>query len=250
MSGSYIREYTNLTPQEYRQLHWKRQYKQEHAQWDDSMVLLRNVTEQNLPEKSCQVLDIGCGNGNFVIDELRDHFLSVVGVDMDANAVTKNVTCEKVVLYDGHKLPFPDQSFDVVLSLWVLEHVQDPKEFFAEVSRVLRPGGFFGFVTPNKRSALVGVRRLLHSSISNRLVTWLYGREEKDIFPVLYRTNSIKDISCFAKELGLSPSFLHENQDPTYTSFGKMSYYLSNLFSSLSVSFVKPHIVGILKKDL
>ncbi len=248
MSENYIREYTQLTSQEYRQLHWKRVYKQEHSQWDDSMVLLRNVTEHNLPPTPCRVLDIGCGNGNFVIDELRDRFSDVIGVDMDTNAVTKNKTCNEVVLYDGHALPFPNNSFDVVLSLWVLEHIRDPKEFFAEVSRVLRPGGFFGFVTPNKRSALVGVRRLLHSSISNKLVTWLYGREEEDIFPVLYRVNSLEDITRFAKKVNLTPSYLLENPDPTYTSFGKVSYYLSALFSSLSISFVKPHIVGILKK--
>jgi len=43
----------------------------------------------------------------------------------------------------GEYLPFPEQAFDVVLALWSLNHVSDPKQVFAEVARVLRPGGCF-----------------------------------------------------------------------------------------------------------
>jgi SAM-dependent methyltransferase len=49
----------------------------------------------------------------------------------------------------GEKLPFPDNSFDVVASYQVLEHVHDPARVVAEVARVLKRGGLFHFSTPN-----------------------------------------------------------------------------------------------------
>ncbi len=49
----------------------------------------------------------------------------------------------------GESLPFADDSFDIVYSSNVLEHVRDPEAVFAEGLRVLRPGGHLCFVVPN-----------------------------------------------------------------------------------------------------
>jgi SAM-dependent methyltransferase len=49
---------------------------------------------------------------------------------------------------DGHWLPFKDGTFDVILSTDVLEHVREPKQIFAEASRVLRPGGLLIMTAP------------------------------------------------------------------------------------------------------
>jgi SAM-dependent methyltransferase len=49
----------------------------------------------------------------------------------------------------GERMPFPDQSFDAVISSNVLEHVADPAKVLAECFRVLRPGGTCHMVIPN-----------------------------------------------------------------------------------------------------
>ncbi len=49
----------------------------------------------------------------------------------------------------GERMPFPDQSFDAVISSNVLEHVADPAKVLAECFRVLRPGGACHMVIPN-----------------------------------------------------------------------------------------------------
>jgi SAM-dependent methyltransferase len=46
-----------------------------------------------------------------------------------------------VTYYDGGRIPFPDNSFDVVLSVQVFEHVVDPHQTIAEIARIVKPGG-------------------------------------------------------------------------------------------------------------
>lgn len=82
-----------------------------------------------------------------LIDELKD------GLILDCGAGQRPVYCENVVNYEivdydttdivgvGESLPFKDASFDGVISVAVLEHVQDPFRCAAELVRVLKPGG-------------------------------------------------------------------------------------------------------------
>ena len=99
----------------------------------------------------CEVLDIGCGLG--AVDELlvtRFGARSVVGVDIDPSliegmrrrvaraALSDRIRGEKV---DGGPLPFGSSSFDVVFSKDSMVQIPDKRAIYAEVLRVLRPGG-------------------------------------------------------------------------------------------------------------
>ncbi len=55
---------------------------------------------------------------------------------------------ERVVHIDERSLPFPTASFDVVAAINFLEHIEDDDTFFAEMVRVLKPGGEFLFMAP------------------------------------------------------------------------------------------------------
>jgi phosphoethanolamine N-methyltransferase len=101
----------------------------------------------------CTVLDVGCGLG--AIDELlvKDYrAASVVGIDIDpALLAGMRSRIERAGLTDrirgvrvaGGPLPFADSSFDVVFSKDSLVQVPDKPKIFAEVLRVLNPGGRF-----------------------------------------------------------------------------------------------------------
>lgn len=243
----YITEYTPLTQQEQRQLTFKRRYKQETPAWDDSMVLLTTLVRQRLCGGE-SVIDFGCGRGNFVIDELRDLFSSVQGFDVSAEATRGNTTCQHIQIGGGEGLPFAAESANVVLSLWVFEHLAKPAEVLAEIYRVLVPGGFVAFVTPNKHSLLISLRRILSDNTARRLLKMFYGREEEDAFPVYYRANTVSGIVSLAREAGFIPEVVQENVDPSYTSFGVMSYFLSRIFSRFGGSLARPHLVVVLRK--
>jgi ubiquinone/menaquinone biosynthesis C-methylase UbiE len=104
------------------------------------------------------ILDLGCGWGGVVLDAAQQgRAQSVVGIEPDEErlAIARELLKEcgathaEIFCGIGEKLPFPDNSFDIVASYQVLEHVQDPAQVMAEVARVLKPGGVVHFSTPN-----------------------------------------------------------------------------------------------------
>jgi len=94
-------------------------------------------------------LDLGCNNG-WGTHLLAGTAKEVIGLDVSHVAdARQRYGSVDFRLYDGHHLPFSDERFDVVVSLQVIEHIDDPKKYLAEIARVLIPGGRAIFTTPN-----------------------------------------------------------------------------------------------------
>ncbi len=104
--------------------------------------------------KSQRILDIGTRFGSLPNHMMRDGWEECVGIDIDAEALDQGRDTyprlrDRLMHYDGTRLPFKDGDFDVVTMFDVLEHIPDVPAFLAEIRRVLRPGGLFVFQTPN-----------------------------------------------------------------------------------------------------
>lgn len=86
-----------------------------------------------------RVLEIGSGTG-VQLDRLSGLASELVGLDL-ADGTYATQADARVVVYDGHHIPFPDGSFDLVFSSNVLEHIAHRESFQAEIARVLAPDG-------------------------------------------------------------------------------------------------------------
>jgi SAM-dependent methyltransferase len=97
-----------------------------------------------------RVLENGCGVGMYV-KRLTPFAGRVTGLEYDfARAREAHTRSPNILCAAGEELPFPDDSFDLILSHEVLEHVQDDSTALREMMRVLRPGGRALIFVPNR----------------------------------------------------------------------------------------------------
>jgi SAM-dependent methyltransferase len=100
-----------------------------------------------------EVLDVGCNSGYGTL-RLAAVARRTLGVDVNPRAIEEarrrpGARAATFLAIDESRLPFPDGSFDLVVSFQVIEHVADTAPFLAELARVLRPDGTALFTTPN-----------------------------------------------------------------------------------------------------
>ncbi|MGE3311974.1 MAG: class I SAM-dependent methyltransferase [Limisphaerales bacterium] len=94
-------------------------------------------------------LDIGCGVGQ-VIGRLSADGIEAHGVEIsEPNLARALQVAPHARLYDGRSLPYPDSHFAAVGTLNVLEHVDEPEAFLAEMVRVAEIGGTVVVSSPN-----------------------------------------------------------------------------------------------------
>jgi len=99
-----------------------------------------------------RLLDVGCGKGSFIA-RMRDQGWEVEGSEVDADAVEyARSSGLSVHLGSLENIHFPDNTFDVITSNHVIEHVHDPISLIQECLRVLKPGGRLVLATPNIES--------------------------------------------------------------------------------------------------
>jgi SAM-dependent methyltransferase len=123
-----------------------------------SRLLLRPMFRRVVSEiatvapDGASVLEIGCGPGHLAALLARTPGLRVTGIDLDPGMVARaDAHANREVGADRHRprflvadvaaLPFPDASFDLVVSTFSMHHWADPTVGLAEIRRVLRPGG-------------------------------------------------------------------------------------------------------------
>jgi SAM-dependent methyltransferase len=130
-------------------------------------------------------LDVGCGAG-FVAHYLQRLGWSVVALDIADQRTTSGFD---FVVGRAEALPFPSETFSVVVSNQVIEHVVDAAAHLREVRRVLAPGGLAYVATPNRFAVLEPHYKLpflswLPRGLADAYVRLLRRAENYDVFPL------------------------------------------------------------------
>jgi ubiquinone/menaquinone biosynthesis C-methylase UbiE len=149
----------NIYPMREFEKDWQRRFERFACSYkDDHLIsgwsergLRRRVTlfneilkKQRIPAKA-RVLDLGCGGGTYV-RLLQSHGHKVVGLDYSFPSLfrARDADPKRTADYVGgeaYDLPFLDKSFDLVVSIGVLQALGDPERALDEMARVLRPRG-------------------------------------------------------------------------------------------------------------
>jgi SAM-dependent methyltransferase len=127
--------------------------------------LVQNIMRESGSEISVHatILDFGCGDG-MLVSQLRKEGYSAFGVDIDDYYDSVQKRCKEqglikederifhTISMDNYRIPFDDDTFDNVISFYVLEHVQNWEQSLAEIKRVLKPGGTSLHIFPSRYS--------------------------------------------------------------------------------------------------
>ncbi len=147
-----------------------------HADWVHARLLTRWIDFCQRPEDAAvlktDLYEEAVGTGQ--VPWLLDRFRTVSGIDISgdvvAEATRRNGSLEGTTA-DTRKLPFEDESFDVVVSLSTLDHfsnVDDIHCSLAEIARVLAPGGILILTLDNTANPIVWIRQALPRRMIDR----------------------------------------------------------------------------------
>jgi len=211
---------------------------------DDTSALCRGHLRDSARYLSCvmkhrrsgRILDVGCSTG-FFLDAARSQGWSTYGVELSED--TARIAREKHgldvktgVLTEG---AYPASSFDVV-TLWdVIEHVCDPKQLLATVSKMLAPNGLVALSTP----CADGLFPLLSYQASRLTGLWPHVEPPYHLFQF-----SRKTITEMLSSAGLEVvEFIHQRTNVSYTlgpfwkhwRFPKMMLYVAVLAPTILV---------------
>jgi ubiquinone/menaquinone biosynthesis C-methylase UbiE len=175
----------------------------------DAQVVYENTLDA-LAGSSPHWLDLGCGHQ--VLQEWRGDAERalvgkagvVVGLDLEHEALKRHRTIARRTRGDLSNLPFADGTFDLVTANMVLEHLREPATQLSEIARVLKPGGVFVGLTPNRFGYQATLARCIPEPVKRSLVWMLQARAAHDLFPTYYRVNTSATIEQLAKRAGFS----------------------------------------------
>jgi SAM-dependent methyltransferase len=197
------------------------------------------------------ILDVGCGTGSYFgisqkykvnLRNFRGRVKKVIGIDVDPKS-RDNPSLDEFQQIEDKTWPVNSQSIDLILSDNVLEHLQTPEDFFDECKRVLKPGGYLCLRTPNRRSYVGILARLIPNKYHARLASAVQeNREPDDVFPTYYRCNTIQVLRKQMRSIGLDAVVYGYEAEPSYFHFSRFFYFLGVVYQRLVPGFLKSSI--------
>jgi SAM-dependent methyltransferase len=212
-------------------------YKEYPSNWDNKLFrerILEKITPDTL------LLDLGAGSGYVQEMDFRAHAEKVTGIDLD-EAVARNPFLHDYVHGSVYDLSvFPPDHFDLIICNSVVEHIDKPEIFISELSRVLKPGGWFMAKTPNRNHYMPLIARITPLSF-HKWINKRRGRPEEHTFPTYYRLNSRKKIRKLFSAAGFDPVIIETFEGPPS--------YLRMNFIFYTIGWIYERLLNVFRAD-
>lgn len=172
------------------------------------------------------VLDYGAGRGEHLSDDpvpyrrdlatLKGRAAHVAGCDVDP-IITQNPFLDQADVIDpNQRLPYADASFDVIVSRYVFEHIDNPAIVSSELMRVLKPGGWLCVMTPNKWGYVAIAASVIPNKMHARMLSNVQpGRKAEDVFPTRYLLNTKRAVERYFGDKA-DISMFYTSAEPAY----------------------------------
>lgn len=197
----------------------------------ENRVAFVNLLKEHIRPES-RVLDIGAGAGLLNPYDFKGHCKEMTGVDYDPR-VADNPLLDRGIAYSGDRLPVDDGCCDVAFSIYVLEHVEKPEVFIGEIRRVLKPGGIFLAMTPNRRHYVAWISACTPHGF-HKWFNKKRGRESDDTFPTWYRMNTRRRLRKQFLAAGFEPVVLDTIEGrPNYLRFSLPTFLVGALYERI-----------------
>ena len=204
------------------------------------------------------ILDVGCGRGQYKDDPiiirrnlqmLKGKASRVIGIDVDAAGQTNQYVDEFRLLDTKKSWPVEKQSIDLLVTDYVVEHVDDPDMFFSECHRVLKSNGYLCIRTTNKYSYVALASILIPNRHHATVLTQAQDRrKEEDVFPTRYRCNSRRKLQRVLERHGFDAAVCCYEAEPSYLSFSRFAYLLGVLHQRYAPQALKPALFAFGQK--
>lgn len=252
---SYIKESKDSNMSQFQNMYYPESVFGGFTHLDGTIAFYSRVNA--LLQPSSVVLDIGCGRGEYGDDPvlfrrklriLKGKCKKVIGVDVDEIG-EKNPFIDEFRRIESRQWPVEDQSVDLCLVDHVVEHIENPNEFFFECARVIKSGGYICIRTPNAHNYIATISRLIPNRFHARVLGKTQERRlEKDVFPVLYRCNTKRRLKNELIKCGFESCVLGYEAEPQYLQFSRAAYFLGVLHQRYAPSMFRAALFVFGKK--
>ena len=167
------------------------------------------LIEKYVPSNS-YILDVGCGYYPQNLINLQAKISKAVGIDKDIPDTSFAPNIRFIKADQQAQIPLPDNEFDCILLLAVLEHLENTTEIIAECYRILKPGGRLIITIPTNYSQPILLKLAYFGLISKEEIFDHKHYFRKAEIDQLMQQNKFKKIVSRSYNLGLNALFVFE----------------------------------------
>ncbi len=213
-------------------------------------------------------LDLGCGAGDYfeILSSVSNRYF---GIDFSPNMIRQtrlnyiNFPSQPIcIVGDGEKLPFIDDSFDLICAIGFIEYFRDPNIVIREIARVLKPGGtlimqsyqvdFYNKILKMfgldlmKRAIKYVYRKFWRSTGIGSVINKSYGERQLDQLMIRF---GFYKICCDYNNFNVFPKTIRRLFPNAYIGCSeKITKWNSNIFSVFAVNYIGRYVID--KNDM